>query len=68
MRIFVGQRNFTDDTDESYNELSGTWEKCRIVDVESRDAVYRSTTVTDIGPCAPKTRACSISAVSTVRT
>ena len=37
--------------------------KCRIVDVESRDAVYRSTTVTDIGPCAPKTRACSISAV-----
>ena len=37
--------------------------KCRIVDVESRDAVYRSTTVIDIGPCAPKTRACSISAV-----
>ena len=27
MRIFVGQGNFTDDTDESYNELSGTWEK-----------------------------------------
>ena len=24
--------------------------KCRIVDVESRDAVYRSTTVIDIGP------------------